>query len=355
MIIIIECGFYPIALGASGVIDLAPYGQINRGVLLTQDGNNTNLFHVDNDNSATRIGVLGTAPELMKIKAGARLELEFQSNDSNRVSQNNKNGVGDNHFRKRHLDLFFESEHYGKLSMGYGDTASNGSAEMDLSGTEVIGYSSVADMAGGHFFYNGSANGLSSITVDRVFDNLDGLGRDDRLRYDSPNFSGLRLSLSNVSGGGYDLAVRYGASLGEFNLSSAVAFADPGNSSNVKNSSIDGSISVLHAGGLNATLAAGKAAYDAAGKKDGKYFYAKGGYQQAFFQIGLTSLAMDLGLFFDMERTGDTAKAVGLMLVQNIDYWSTEFYIGGRNYTLDRRNIDLNDIKAVLAGFRLKF
>ncbi len=332
------------------------YGQVNRGVLYTHDGNESNVFHVDNDNSSTRIGLLGTTPMFGQFRAGTKLEFEFQANDSNRVSQNNKNGVGDNHFRKRHMDLFIEATQFGKLSVGYGDTASNGTAEVDLSGTDVIGYSSVADMAGGIFFYNSLApSGLSNATVGDVFTNMDGLSRDDRIRYDSPTFYGARLAVSNVSGGANDVAIRYNARLGEISLASAAAFADLGGSSDSVNYLVDGSVSVLHDSGISGTLATGKAVYSAPGKKEGKYLYLKGGFQKHFWEIGLTALALDLGFFYDIDRNGDTAKTVGLLGVQQIDLWAAEVYIGCRHYDLDRRNTHMDNIIAVLSGVRLKF
>ncbi|MFZ5569015.1 MAG: hypothetical protein ACOZF0_01330 [Thermodesulfobacteriota bacterium] len=332
------------------------YGQINRGVLYTDDGEDGNFYHVDNDNSSTRIGLSADLPKWHEFRAGAKLEFEFQSNDSNLVSQIDKNGAGDNHFRKRHLDFFVETERYGRLSVGYGDTASNSTAEVDLSGTDVIGYSSVSDMAGGHFFYSNKVpEGLTNTTVRTVFVNMDGLGRDDRIRYDSPEVYGIVLSGSNVSGGACDAAIRYNARIGEFRLASAAAFADFGDTSSSCDQAVDSSLSVLHDSGLSGTFAAGRTSFTTDGKKDGKYAYLKGGYQKHFFQAGLTALAVDIGCFYDVDRNGDTAKSIGLLGVQQIDGWSTDFYIGCRNYDLDRRNDELNRIIAVLSGVRLKF
>jgi hypothetical protein len=62
--------------------------------------------------------------------------------------------VEDLDFQKRHVDLWVDTPAFGKFSLGYGSTASDGTSEMDLSGTGVIGYSSIADMAGGQLFYD---------------------------------------------------------------------------------------------------------------------------------------------------------------------------------------------------------
>ncbi len=49
------------------------------------------------------------------------------------------------------IDMFLKDKRYGKLFIGQGHTASDGSSEVDLSGTSIIGYSALSDMAGGQW------------------------------------------------------------------------------------------------------------------------------------------------------------------------------------------------------------
>jgi uncharacterized coiled-coil protein SlyX len=128
------------------------YGQVNKAVLYSDDGDKGNTYLVDNDNSSTRIGVLGSIKPGDTVEVGTRIEVEYQTNPSNLVNQEDKR-VEDIGFQKRHLDLWVDTNSFGKFSLGYGSTASDGTSEMDLSGTGVIGYSSIADMAGGQLFY----------------------------------------------------------------------------------------------------------------------------------------------------------------------------------------------------------
>ncbi|MFC1816428.1 hypothetical protein ACFL0M_10935 [Thermodesulfobacteriota bacterium] len=146
---------------SSDKVNVQLYGQVNRGVLYTNDGNDDYFYHVDNDNSSTRIGILGKSNVSSDISVGTKIEVEFQSNPGNEVDQNNQNGVGANNFKKRHFDLYFQSKRFGKLSFGFGDTASNSTSEVDLSGTAVIGYSAAQDMAGGQLFYDSGTASLS--------------------------------------------------------------------------------------------------------------------------------------------------------------------------------------------------
>jgi len=339
---------------SSDKVSVRLYGQVNRGVLYTDDGNDTYLYHVDNDNSSTRVGLIGKGRVNSDIQAGTKIEVEFQANDSNLVNQNLQNGAGSNNFKKRHLDLFFESKKFGKLSLGWGDTASNGTSEVDLSGTSVIGYSSVADMAGGHIFFDGNTGSLSTTTIGDVMSNMDGLGRDDRIRYDTPKFYGFTASVSNVSGSGNDVALWYGAQLGTLKLAGAAAYADPVSTSSVENQ-LNGSISALHSSGFNLTLAAGSRDFKAAGRNDGTFYYGKLGYKRQFFPVGVTALALDYGRFDEIAVNDDEADAFGAMVVQDFSKWGTEYYLGYRNHQLDRTGADFKSIDAVLTGFRVKF
>ncbi|MBR9984295.1 MAG: hypothetical protein KFF68_00150, partial [Desulfosarcina sp.] len=200
------------------------YGQVNKAVLYSSDGDNGNFYLVDNDNSSTRVGLEGTIEPNDKYTIGTRIEVEYQTNPSNLVNQDDSR-LDDASFEKRHLDLWLDANAFGKFSLGWGSTASDGTAEVDLSGTSIVGYSSVADMAGGQLFYNNTTDSLSGTRIGNVFSNMDGLSRQERIRYDSPSFNGFVGSTSYISDGGGDVAVRYRSQMDAFKLAAAVAYA----------------------------------------------------------------------------------------------------------------------------------
>ena len=339
---------------SSDKVSVQLYGQVNRAVLYTDDGDDDYFYHVDNDNSSTRIGLLGKGQVNSDIQAGTKIEVEFQSNDSNVVNQNLQNGAGSNNFRKRHLDLYLESKKYGKLSLGWGNTASNETSEVDLSGTAVIGYSDIPAMAGGQLFYDANTSSLSATKIGDVMNNMDGLSRDDRIRYDTPKFYGFMASVSNVSGSGNDVALWYSAQLGSIKLAGAAAYADPVSTSSVENQ-LNGSISALHKSGFNLTFASGTQDIKAAGRNDATFFYGKLGYKRKYFPVGVTAVALDYGRFEEIKANGDEADTFGAMVVQDFAKWGTEYYLGYRHHDLDRTGKDFKPIDAVLTGFRLKF
>jgi hypothetical protein len=330
------------------------YGQVNKAVLYSDDGDKGNTYLVDNDNSSTRIGVLGSIKPGDTVEVGTRIEVEYQTNPSNLVNQDDKR-VEDIGFQKRHLDLWIDTNSFGKFSLGYGSSASDGTSEMDLSGTGVIGYSSVADMAGGQLFYNNNTGLRSDTPINAVYSNMDGLGREERIRYDSPSFNGFVGSASYVAEGGGDLAVRYTAQMDAFKLAAAAAYANPGGSSDFIDDQLAGSVSVLHDSGFNLTFAMGTRDQKGAGVDDAGFFYTKFGYQGRWCPLGVTSLSADVGRFSDFDANGDDADTFGLQMVQDIQEWGTEAYLGYRLHDLDRSGADYDAINSIMTGMRVKF
>jgi hypothetical protein len=336
----------------SDKVDVQLYGQVNRGVMYADDGNDSDFYFVDNDNSSTRLGINAKTKTGGDLEFGAWFEVQFESNSSSVVSQTN-NSAGPDNFTQRHLDFFLESKRFGKLSIGQGNTASNETSEVDLSGTSLIGYSSVEDVAGGLFFFNNTTRSLSGTTVGNVFDNMDGLSRKDRLRYDTPEFFGFALAGSAVENNAADMALRYNRKVSGYKLSGAIAYADPG--SLTVDNQLNGSVSILLDAGFNATLAAGKQFMRASGRDDATFYYTKLGYLKKYFDIGPTAVSFDYAINNDVAQNGDEADAFGLQFVQNLTDWRTELYLGYRHFSLDRTGNDFENINAFLGGGRIKF
>ena len=90
--------------GRKGV-KLVLSGQVNRGALIVDDGAKSHTFHVDNDNSSTRIRLIGEGRFNEDLKVGSQIEVEFESNSSAAVNQFNDRGVGPDDFNQRKLEV----------------------------------------------------------------------------------------------------------------------------------------------------------------------------------------------------------------------------------------------------------
>ncbi|GFE65848.1 porin [Litoreibacter roseus] len=330
------------------------YGQVNRGALLGDNGTDSEVFFVDNDNSSTRFGIIAEyeGPELT---FGAQIELEAESNTSSASNGADFNeGSGDFRFNERILDLYVESARYGKLSLGQGNTASNGSAEVDLSGTSIVGYSSVADLAGSLSLNEGSRR------VGDAFSNLDGLSREDRIRYDTPNFGGFQLGVSAGSNDEWDVALRYAAEFGATEFQSAIAYAQPMEED--IDSRISASASVLLGSGFNFTVATGRD--DRTDEREPEFYYVKAGYRTSIFAVGETAFSID---YYDGDDIAQqefgtpsdetSSESYGLFAVQNFEDVGLEVYGGIRNYEFDDPSLGTqpDDLTALILGARLRF
>lgn len=338
-------------------ISIQLYGQINRAVLFTYDGDGSDTYHVDNDFSSTRIGAKVMTKPTEGLTVGGHIQLEYQSNASNVVTQTDSN-TDDDDFDDRIIEAFVEGK-FGKLSLGQGQMASDGTTEMDLSGTKVIGASKVQAFAGGTQFYDKVADALAGtdVQVKDVFNNMDGLGRADRIRYDSPKFSGFQLSVSTMSENGddaEDIALRYKNKFRGVKVQSAVSYVNY-RSSDSKDNQLSGSVTCFFDNGVNVTVAAGNRDLNATGRDDATFYYGKLGYIAKICPLGDTAIAVDYGEYNDLKVENDEAKTAGVMAVQNLKKWNTQFYVGFRHYELDRDGADFDDIEALMAGIRIKF
>lgn len=349
----------PLEWGSEDTTSILVYGQIDKGVLSFDDGENSTSYGLtDNANSSTRAGVTSRTRLSDEWELFSNIEIQYAPHSSGTVNQLDPNaadyGFDNGDIRKIEAALF--SDRYGRFWIGQGSMASDGVAEVDLSGTGVIAYSSVGDTAGGSLFaFRGG--GLSDVTVGDVFDNFDGLGRKVRVRYDTPDFSGFRLRtsygrnlLADDDAGLYDVAVTYDGAFGAFLVAAAAGYArDEGNGADI----LSGSVSGLHEPtGLSLTFAAG--GRDSSGS-DPSYVYSKLGWQTSFFDFGSTSFSVDYYTGDSIGAGGSSSESWAVAAVQTIDYWRSEIWLTLRDYAYDDDAADFRDGRALFGGLRIRF
>ena len=155
-------------------------GFVNRMVSIIDDGKNTEAYFVDNDNSESRVNVVGTANINDDLTLGGRIELSIAPNKSGNVNQNEQEI--DNIFEQRWTEASLLSKRFGKLSLGKGNVGAFGSTSIDLSRTGLISYSSIIDTAGGMLFRQKSDDSLTDVRIGDAFDAFDALDRKNRVR-----------------------------------------------------------------------------------------------------------------------------------------------------------------------------
>ncbi|MCB4379788.1 porin [Synechococcus sp. MU1644] len=324
-------------------------GQINRAFLFTDDGVESNEFFVDNDNSSTRL-TARAAYSFGNYVVGALVEYEFEFSSSNSVSQLNSD-ISSSVSNERKFELFANTP-YGNFAYGQGDAASNGTSEIDLSGTSLGNYSDVGLIAGGQIFRT-AAGGFSGNTVGNFFSNFDGISRVERFRYDTPTFGGgLVASVSFGEDSNNDIAIRYTRTFGDVRVRGGIAYAQIDEVDRVA-----GSVSAFHdPTGLNVTFASGTDDLDTAGREDPGFNYVKLGYQkQDLLPWGSTSFAVDFYDGSDQAVNGSDSESYSIFAVQKIDRLNTEVYGGFRTFSAETPTESFRDIDAVFIGARYRF
>lgn len=400
----------PVASGGN-LVTLTLSGQIDRALLWGDDGLDSKLHQVDNNNSSTRFRIVGEARPIAGTVAGINLETEIKPNSSGTttLTQNLPQPASASTFTIRQAEIYGGNPRWGEVRLGFGSTASYLTAETDLSGTAVVTYESVADFDGGFAFRQKGAALVPSgggfmpsptdaygPAVGSVYNFFDGLGRDDRIRYDTPVWNGMQLAGSLLDGGAFDFAGRFAREYPELKVAGALGLAfatsrdhsQPGAygyagvplgaggiSLDLRNTApgaptiadvsangsnqLDGSVSVLFRSGLNLTVAGGirdPEYRDPTGRSlSPSLVYVKLGYKHRFLPIGVTAFSVDFAENDDLIFAGDHARAYGIAAVQNIDRFGMEVYLGGRYETLDRSFADYRPIIAIMSGARVRF
>ena len=339
-------------------VSLSVSGQVNRMLLYASDGRDSRVFHADNDQSSTRVRFKGKAKLDDEWSAGATFEAELESNSSGKVKID-ENIEKDVSLKERKLELFFKSRRLGKLSLGQGSTASDGSVEEDLSGTGVI------TSAG----FGGTGNSLAFVKSDSatreaagarvgdLFSNYDGLSRRDRVRYDTPGFGGVKLSTSflggnwtgdSVDSGAWDAALRYGREFDGVEVAAAAATWKKDKDTEGRG----GSLSVLAPSGTSLSLS-----YSTRDEKgqDSTFQYAKLGQIFDATSAGKTAVSIGYGRTEDQDGTGNEGTYYDLAAVQKIKNLGAELYAVWGVYKAEIVDHPTEDITIFGTGARIKF
>lgn len=333
-------------------------GQVNRAVLFARDGESTEVFHVDNSASSSRIRLIADRALDGGPQMGAALEFDIRVNSSFSVGQVNADrAIDGTNFRDRRVEVWIEDT-FGRVWMGKGWTASEGSAERDLSATWLVGYSDIASNGGGMRFRDETGYEANP-RISEAFDNMDGLGRDVRLRYDTPRPAAFPMQLRlSATQGGKDAAIFYdGPSSGWTRIVGAVAYAHRRGGDVPWEDQISGSFSLLIGDSVSFTGAGGTQRNRSGDdpRRDARYFYGKLGYQRDFWSLGRTAFSVDIGQAHDLALRDDRARAAGLQFVQHLVRWTAEAYFGARINELERSGGDFDPIVTVMTGMRLRF
>ena len=271
-------------------------GQVSRMVVLPDDAAGDEIQYVDIGFSGTRFRFTGSEEMDNGVKVGFRFEIQARENSVGSQDGGTLADSGDNQ-DNRYQDVYF-SGNFGKISFGKGDGAANGSTEVDMSGTALASAAPLTDNWGNFKIAPG-------VAWKTVYNLDDALSRQNRVRYDTPNYNGFSLALGLNQGNASEVAVRYKGDFGSSKFGAAFFTATSADASAVLDGDdlTGGSASILLESGLNFTVAISDRDFNSGpnigGSRDATFF--KAGYK-----TGMHAFTVDVG-----DSDGDVAGTEG--------------------------------------------
>lgn len=384
------------------VVSLTIYGQVNRGLLIWDDGDDSDAYIVDNDFNSTRFGFKGEGQMKPGWKAGFNIELEVQDAASDEVSQgfdevSSSNAASDSAaaqaevVRTRLAYWYINSERLGQLSLGHLSTATDGITEINLQNNagKLIGSTAMVKsfvVRGGDF----SPPDIDSPVWGDVASNLSGNGRNDVVRYDSPSLHGFILSTSWGDNDIADVALRFKREWNSLRLAAGIGWAYDGSGANDAFPDIDdniasefeiigGSFSVMHIPtGIFLNASAAEKDYEV-GLDSASYWAVQLGIERRWLPYGATTITGEYASYdgdfngassavFNGSSNGNfddwEADKWGLSIVQTFDSAALDIYAHFEHWEGDGTAFSLVDglpfgadgeLSVVLIGSRIKF
>ena len=354
-------------------------GQLDRAFTVADNGNETDYASVDNIGSNSRFRFTGNEKMANGMNVGFIYEMSVVQFGSTEFDIGKNSGGGDVNLDTRKIDIYLEGD-FGKVSFGKGDGAGYYANMMDYSGTLYYGGGAWYTLySSGISFVDDNGNQLYKIgQTNSVFN---AVGRQERIRYDSPSIGGLVLSTSLDNGNAYELAARYHVDLPGAKLATGLSWVDT-NDLNIEASPTNGqpltpgsefkakqvlsaSASLLLDGGLNFTVSYGNDKTDAmanAGQANQEGFDATNLFGQVGYLTGSHHFAVNYGETKDLIVEGTKGSQIGLAYVYD---WSSavRLFSSYHLYSLDLPSSvktaegwgDANDISQLYAGVRVAF
>jgi len=332
-------------------------GYVARGLFYADDGVDEALFQSGGGISTTRLRWIAKGTVNESVTAGAMLEMTLpQSSAQGSLSLNNGTSFGtqvdaatDTAWGIRHQFVWVNHKKMGKISLGHTNAASNGRSETTFSGVNFADDSSASNMGDGIRFISttDATPSISTVTVGTAFTNLDGRGRDDVVRYDSPRFAGLAVALSAIRGGDWDVGLDYRNKTGPIKYRIQGQY----NSNAATSTTVGGSVSFggafLHDSGLNGAVAWGQESrigQATAGRDEQEFYWFDVGYRAKIFGIGGTNFSFNINETSDRQVNSSDATAIGFTVAQLFDPIGSNMAISYKSYSFDTDTGTFDDI-----------
>jgi len=327
-------------------------GRIHRAITALDDGVHEELFHKDGTTGDSEMWLSGSGAltESVTVKGMLRWDIAKGAVTCGFGSTNAVDGTcADAGNANKYENIAFVHKSMGTLTIGDVEPGADGTMDgryvsaMFNSGSSAAGAAHVTSGSGGAF----------QSTVGDYFAKIDPGSAANKVRYDSPSFSGLTLHGDIRQDGGGSIGLKYSGSMGGMSVKGGLGW------DNENNDSLHGGyVALKHASGLNIAwnygkkrTHDGKAEAGTAGTAadDPDWWRIIGGYQAKMNSFGQTDLHIE---FANAETNGDDGRdgeVLRVGITQDLDAIGAKMGLDYANLSFsDAAGTDLNDIDAVV-------
>ena len=307
---------------AAQAVDFTISGHVNRALVIvdSDDADSSSAEVLNNGSSSTRIRWTGSSEMMDGNSVGIQVEYQEVGDE-----------VGDVSLGLRHANVNYAGE-FGKITIGQGSEAGDGSAYKGGVGTFGIGH--------------GQEKG-SAFTLGAYFGSLDAGTRTNMIRYDTPSIGPVGAAVSVGNGDRISAAATLSTEFSGSSFNAMIATlqekGDP--------STIGASFGVSMASGLGISGAWGMGESMGAMNTDPSYFQTSVAYS-----FGDTTVAASWYSSEDFANDGSDGTAIGIGVNHNLPKVAAQVYAAAQNYAAEDMAMGIDTDETVLVvGTRVRF
>lgn len=396
-------------------VSLEVSGHVNEGIMVWDDGYESNAYVVTNDAGRTRFRFRGDAKISSDLSAGYLLEFGVRAARSDRVDQNSDDPGAT--IDIRHSNWYLKSKSLGKIQVGQGSGATESITEANITQTKDIAKNSDPEDHAAGFQLRDTGGNLGRLEW-RDLVKLDFIqpgegSRGNYVAYSSPKFGGFTFHASWGEDDFWDVSVKYKGEHHGIKIAAGIGYGQntdedsPTSPSCVASDASGfadchqwgGSFSALHkSSGLFLTFGAGQfidenaeasglafTGGDTAGDDEHTFYSFQAGIEKKFIPLGKTTVYGEYfnhdGGYAEVDASGGNTDAAllgagiyrladsevevyGGGIIQGIDAAAMRLYAFWRHYEAEATFIDntgaataldLEDLDVFMAGALIKF
>jgi len=314
---------------ANSKVDVTLGGRLHRSLHYIDDGAHDQVFQGSGISSNSEIWLTAEGKLTESVSMGAYLRWDMPKNDATHTFGSTTGAAASTdatNTLQKYEYIYFKSASMGTLSMGAIEPAGDGAidthngsfagdAQAYLSGVDIT-------VSGGGF----SGTEATSI-IGKVDPGLD----TNRIRYDSPSFSGFSVGGDVEQGGGGSVAIRYSGTFSGVAVGVAATYEADGGGTDLHG----GSIKLKHGSGLHLSVNYGQQNVENS-DADPEYWRVVGGYDAKMNSLGNTNISLYWEQTEDKTTKGNKGEAMGIGIGQKLDA------VGG-NIQLDYMTFDFSN------------